>query len=524
MLGFPGLKWLEWAEMRTLVIWCPDWPVLAAMAAQELPRTTPVAVVADNQVLACSAVARAEGIRRGMRRRDASATCPELVLVAHDPERDVRSFEEVLAGIEQLTAQVSPIRPGLCALILPSRFYGDEPEAVATLAEALVQLGVWDCRLGLADGLFAAEQAARLAAPQDCVIVPPGGSAEFLTDLPISALDRPELVSVLRRLGLRRLGDFARLSARDVLTRFGRDGAWLHRLASGVDGRSAARRRPPLEVDQCVEFEPPLETIEPIVFSSRRTAERCVAVLAEHGLVCTEVTVEVSAGWVADADDQWVGRRTWTASRWFAAADLVDRLYWQLQADPASGPVHRVRFLPERVESLSDHGEGLWGSATDERIERGVARLQGMLGPEAVLAPSLIGGRQTVDRQALTPWGAAADRSRPAGLPWPGSIPPPAPTRVFRQPVPAVVLGRDSRPVAVSDRGMLNGELVTLRSGSNNGGVTIEAWAGPWPIDELWWAESGSRQVARFQVVGSDGSAWLLLLEDGQWWCEARYD
>ena len=54
--------------------------------------------------------------------------------------------------------------------------------------------------------------------------------------------------------------------------------------------------------------------------------------------------------------------------------------------------------------------------------------------------------------------------------------------------------------------------------------MRIEAWAGPWPIDELWWDETRARHVARFQVVGIDGSAWLMVVEDGQWWTEARYD
>ena len=52
----------------------------------------------------------------------------------------------------------------------------------------------------------------------------------------------------------------------------------------------------------------------------------------------------------------------------------------------------------------------------------------------------------------------------------------------------------------------------------------VQAWAGPWPIDELWWDPDGARQVARFQLVGVDGSAWLLLVEQGEWWTEARYD
>ena len=52
----------------------------------------------------------------------------------------------------------------------------------------------------------------------------------------------------------------------------------------------------------------------------------------------------------------------------------------------------------------------------------------------------------------------------------------------------------------------------------------VAAWAGPWPVDDQWWDEASARRVARFQVVGVDGSAWLLVLENGQWWLEAVYD
>ena len=54
--------------------------------------------------------------------------------------------------------------------------------------------------------------------------------------------------------------------------------------------------------------------------------------------------------------------------------------------------------------------------------------------------------------------------------------------------------------------------------------MPVVGWAGPWPIDELWWDAAGARHVARFQLVGGDGSAWLMVVEDGQWWSEARYD
>ncbi|MFI6024401.1 Y-family DNA polymerase, partial [Amycolatopsis magusensis] len=63
-----------------LVLWCPDWPVVAACAAEGVPQTRPAAVFSGNRVVACSALARADGVRRGMRRRDAQARCPELVV------------------------------------------------------------------------------------------------------------------------------------------------------------------------------------------------------------------------------------------------------------------------------------------------------------------------------------------------------------------------------------------------------------------------------------------------------------
>ena len=502
---------------RIMVIWCPDWPVVAVAAQLGVDPQLPLAVVERGEIYACSAAARAEGVRRGMRRRDAAARCPELKVLDRHLESEIRTFEVVLSAVEEIASGVTPIRPGLCALGVASRFYGSERAAAAVVAEHLVGAGLWDCRIGIADGIFAAEQAARQAAPQDCRIVPEGTSARFLAPLSVAVLDDHDLVALLRRLGMRSLGDFATLAPRDVLTRFGSHGAWLHRLARGEDSRPAVSRRPPLELDQRIVFEPPLETAEPIVFSTRQTAERSVAELARHGLVCTEMRIEVVS------EGGWAGARTWAHSRWFTATDLIDRLYWQLQGDPAPEPVTEVRLLPEAVESLADHGEGLWGSALDEHVERGIARLQGMLGPEAVLAPALQGGRSPLDRQQLSPWGERPTKTRDPQLPWPGSIPPPAPARVFAEPHPAVVLDEHRRTVTLTPRGLLSAppELIGVDGATP---LVIEAWAGPWPIDELWWDPARARQVARFQVVGVDGSAWLMVAEDGCWWAEARYD
>ena len=505
---------------RTMVVWCPDWPVIAAMeAAGETPAGARAAVFDKGQVLACSLSARAEGVRRGMRRRDAQSRCPDLEIFDYNPDADSRAFEAVLEAIEVLSPGVAPLRPGLCALRVPSRYYGGEAEAAAVIAERLVGLGVWDCRTGIADGLFAAEQAARRALTQDSLIVAPGGSADFLHDLPVDVLDDPDLVGLLRRMGLRTVGEFAGLPGRDVHTRFGSHGALLHRFARGQDPQPVAGRKPPPDFECVLLLEPPLELVEPIAFSMRRTAEKFVIDLADQGLVCTTVRVEV------DCDGALSSMRSWLHPRWFGSTDLTDRVRWQLSAEGAvSAPVDCLRLIPEVVEPLGDHADSLFGGGHDERVDRGLARVQSMVGHEAVVSVAVQGGRGPADRQLMVPWGERAVAARPSGLPWPGSLPPPAPATVFATPQEALVVGAEGYPVGVSGRGMVTSEPMRFRAREGEPLQPVASWAGPWPIDELWWDEAAGRRIARFQVVGVDGSAWLMIVENGRWLTEARYD
>src|SRR5689334_5664774 len=75
---------------RVLAIWCMDWPAVAAATAAGLHATAPIAVTLANRVIACSSAARAAGVRRGLRRREAAARCPQLHVTAADADRDAR--------------------------------------------------------------------------------------------------------------------------------------------------------------------------------------------------------------------------------------------------------------------------------------------------------------------------------------------------------------------------------------------------------------------------------------------------
>jgi protein ImuB len=355
--------------------------------------------------------------------------------------------------------------------------------------------------------------------------VPAGRTAEFLAPLPIAVLGDPELDMVLGRLGITTLGSFSSLTDEQVRDRFGLSGAFLHRLASGRDPREVTAR--PIPPDLAVEasFEPPLDRGDQIAFAFRRSADTFMQRLHAATLVATVIRIEIT-------DDRGLTLdRTWAHPRWFDAADVIDRVRWQLQGgtDPTGlqAPVTRVSLEAESVDDAAHHERGLWGGGPDERVHHGLARVQGMIGHDGVVTARIGGGRTLAERIVLVPWGdtpaggeraVAVARARP----WPGRLPGPPPSTVFDRPRPVDVVDADGTTVAVDQRGALTGEPDGFRAEGDRGGAfsRVTAWAGPWPLVVRWW-EAGGRRLHRLQVVDADGRGWFLVLADGRWWAEA---
>jgi protein ImuB len=539
--------------VRTLVVWCPDWPVLATALAPELP----VAVLAQGRVLACSGPARAEGVAVGLRRRQAESCCPGLVVVDHDPDRDARAFEPVVAAVESFAPRVEVTRPGSCAVATrgPSRYFGGEQALVTRVAEAVEgALGrPRSCRVGIADGPFAAGLAARRE-----LVVPPGASAAFLAPLPAATLgtvmeaapcpngvpapcpngvpapcpngEVVPLVDLWGRLGIRTLGELAALPAPSVLARFGPDGARAHRLARGLDERLLATRTPPPDLAVSAELDPPVEAVETAAFVAKSLADQLCARLDERGLALTCALVETQT-------EHGEGRsRLWRHPGGLGAAALAQRVRWQVEGwlegrageeRPTAG-ITLLRLVPEEVGPDRGRQLGFWGGqgAGAERAARGLARLQGMLGRDAVVTAVVAGGRSPAERARLVPWGD--DREglpAPTGEkpPWPGGLPPPAPATVPPRPRAAEVIDAGGSPIGVTGRGRPTAVPARL---SVDGGpwAEVAAWAGPWPLDERWWDPRAHRRRARWQLVTTAGDAHLLSTEDGRWLVEATYD
>ncbi|MDI1464890.1 DNA polymerase Y family protein [Catellatospora sp. KI3] len=518
--------------LRTMLVWCPDWPVIAADLIDGVPADRPVAVLHANRVVASSAAARAEGVRRGLRKREAQARCPQLIAVDYDPVRDVRAFEPVLAAVEEVAASVAVLRAGVCAFAArgPARYHGGEEAAAERIIEQVAQECRVEAQIGVADGTFAALLAARMGR-----VVPPGRTPEFLAGMPVGTLDRPQLAGLLRRLGITTLGAFAALPPSDVLARFGLDAALAQHLAAGRDDRPlAVRQAPPdLEVDE--RFDEPVNRVDTAAFAARALAERLHERLAGYGMACTRLAI---AAVTADGREL---HRVWRHDGILTAGGIADRTRWQLEGwitrrqlgpgpsrhatthDRPDQGIVALRLIPDGLVRQVGLQAGLWGDPGVERdrAHRALHRVQGILGPEAVVTAVLGGGRDPREQATLVPWGDERIAARPAG-PWPGRLPPPSPAVVLDQPQPARLLDAYGQLVGVSARLELTAEpdrLVLER-----GAVEVVGWAGPWPVDEQWWDSRRAVRAVRLQVLLADGRALLLTLSAAEWTITLHFD
>jgi protein ImuB len=527
---------------RTTVVWVPEWSVVAVGRAPD----EPVAVLRANRVVAASPAAQVEGVAHGQRRREAQSRCPTLIVADHDPSLDARTFEPVVAAVETVTPLIDVVRPGLCAFATrgPSRYHGGDLPMMRLVeqrvSEVLGDRGT--VRIGTADGPFAARLAAHRAArfpghpatrsdQRSGRVIPPGGSAAFLAPLPVATLDRPELTSVLERLGLVTLGQLAALDARDVLARFGTEGLAAHRLASGLDEHPPDARPVPPSFEVATELDPPAERVHQVAFVAKTLADQLHARLDAMGLACTRLVIG------AETEHGEHLERRWRHDGALTAAAIAERVRWQLDgwlngsaATRPTGGVSRLVLAPDEVRMASGRQLGFWGgqSAEGERAARALARVQAVLGPGSVQVPERRGGREPVDQVVAVP-ADGLDLAEPRRLdghpsvaaPWPGRLPSPAPAVVHAAPVPVEVLDHTGRRVGVDGRGALTATPHTLvRDGTP---LLVVAWAGPWPLDERWWDPPARRRMARFQMVDTDGVARVVALEDGRWWITAEY-
>ena len=299
---------------RIACVWVPHF-----MAEIEVQRRTeadasisarPLIVCDDRRVLDACSQAFADGVRPGDSLSQALGRCPRAHVVEPDRTHYARVWEGILETLALHTPSVEEEAMGVAYLEARGmgNLYGDEDRWCQAMREA-----IWDgthlpAQIGVARAKFAAWMAARTCSPDQSYHAVSGRDRAYLGPLPLDEL--PLSNEARRRLGLlgiRTMGQLARLPTASAAEQLGPENLQAHRWARGDDDRSLSpRRRQTMEV--CCDYEVAETRLGPLVEAMLIKSEGAVAKIHRECLTIQRLTMDV--GFDNGAEETrtaWVG-------------------------------------------------------------------------------------------------------------------------------------------------------------------------------------------------------------------------
>ena len=431
--------------MRVMVVWCPDWSVVAALdeadAVATLPRRR--AVRQRRGGLQRSRPRRGRTPRSAPPRRPGAvpragaAAAPTPTATPGPSSRSWPTVEDAAPRGGRAASRAAR-RPGARQLVRQR-----DRRCRDGLPGRWSRRGVWDVRarhrrrpVHRRAGRPARRRCSRgrssprAGPPRSCAACP---STCCRTTVPRGR----ELVGLLQRLGLRTLGDLAdlpgdavehrlrRLRRRRPAAGAGRGPGAVRRPHPAARARRGGALRAAARLRRGDHLQRPHHRRAASSPSSRTTSSSPPAVRVE-----------------AESDGVVCSSRTWLHPRHFSARDLVDRVHWQLQsAGPRAGRRLAARPQGRGRGARADRAGPVRarGGRAGGRPRRGAVgsalrrprRARAWPGCRAWSASTPYAARccraaaAPPTRQALVPWGERAVDLRPVDRPWPGRVPGP---------------------------------------------------------------------------------------------------
>jgi protein ImuB len=448
----------------------------------------PLAVCDRLHVRQANDAAQALGLQLGQRRATALSLAADLRIVEHDPVQEREALEQVAGWLLQFAPTVSLQPPdGVLVDVSASlRLFGGRERLVERIRGGLAELG-FGLRLATAPTATAAWLLARW---RDGACIEHESLLEAgLAPLPVELLEAaaPHR-DALAAVGVRRLGDLARLPRTGLARRYGK--ALLAELDAAC-GRLPEPRRwfeAPARFSARLELLAQVEHAEALLFASRRLLLQLAGWLGARQAATREalLTGEHDGGRHA-RDATRIELRLSQPSR--DPERLVAVLRERLAVQRLPAPVHALRLDCERTIALpGHHGELFPAAAGDaEALARLVERLQARLGRDRVHRLLLAADHRP----------EAAYRIEPIDSPTRGETPPlsgmPRPLWLLEEPV--ALAERDQRP-------WWRGPLTLI--------------AGPERIETGWW---DGHPIERDYFVAegeSAGRVWIYRTRSAQ--------
>jgi protein ImuB len=455
--------------------------------------------------------ARALGVRAGMTLAQARAISSALVPAAPSPAAERSAAAALADAAESVSPVVEPGESGCVWLDLAGleRLYGGEEEIAAEIIRRVRRVGM-EAAVGIAAGRELANLAARCGGAR---CVPAGREREFIDWLPLDMLalgaapGGEELEVRLKRWGLRRLGDLARLDPDAIGSRLGRRGTELVRIARGAPSRPIAARTRTEVFAEAVELDYGIDNLEPLGFVLRAALERLAARLSLRGFAGGDILLALGL-----VDHRVASRRVAVAAPTCDARAMLALVMLALEAAAPEAAVETIRIeITPRAPRPAQADMFLPPAPAPDKLATALARLAAMCGPDHVgaLAPE---NSHRPDAMRIAPFDppAPTDCASPSGR---GRARPNAASgRAGEGPVCAAGAARGVAKLVIRTlRPALEVEVMCSRGGPEfvrgpNLAARVVSAAGPWRRDGEWWKTGGDERLAE-EAEHNDGRA-----------------
>ncbi|MBA3725364.1 MAG: hypothetical protein H0W86_02670 [Armatimonadetes bacterium] len=246
-----------------------------------------VAVVRARKVLDSSPGARKIGIHPGMAASEAryASQGSKMRFVDYRESDYAETSARWLDICCEYTAIIEPVEPH-CAFLDLSTLAGARELALAMSADIYGAVRICP-RIGIASS--------KLVARLTGQVIPEGGDAGFLAQLPIESLwmAKPEHLRRLSFLGYRTIGEVARLPLEVLQKQFGQAGLQISLWVRGMDRTPVRPLYPPEELSARFTFPQPVRLDQEVEAGLKALAEHFGSVLRTRDMQTKQIELEV---------------------------------------------------------------------------------------------------------------------------------------------------------------------------------------------------------------------------------------
>src|SRR5713226_3457415 len=190
-------------------------------------------------VSAASYEARKFGVHSALPLRTAAKLCPHAIFVDGHPERYRECSEKVYKVLQAFSPQVemASIDEAYLDMTGTARLHGPPLKSAHKLHQKMKEDTQLNCSIGIGSSRLIAKVSSAQAKPNGVLWIVPGEEAKFLAPLDVRAIPGVGKVmeSHLHELGIKKVGDLARLEESELEQRFGKWGLALAGKARGED-------------------------------------------------------------------------------------------------------------------------------------------------------------------------------------------------------------------------------------------------------------------------------------------------